>query len=189
MWFTEQPPSKLPQGLKSAAEEMAEATQREREQREKDFLHQVARIREELLRQTAELEALKARLEQSKDALAVKDSMLESANRTIVQLKGSLAKEKEDHSETRRHLESIELELAEREKDDDERVRALREEIEAQEQTLEAMEAQLVEARRQADEAQVAADKIRLELKSKTDMINYVEEEVERVTALFKVCA
>eukprot|EP00884_Botryococcus_braunii_P023343 jgi/Botrbrau1/9693/Bobra.0201s0023.1 len=132
------------------------------------------------------LSQLEENLDNARDAIKVKEAMMDSANETISSLKAALSKVREEAAEAQQAARLAENELHIRQGHDLDRHKNLRMEIEAQETAMEEMERSLQAAVNRASEAEKRAAALEQDLKEKDAMLRYVDEEVQRVKDMFR---
>lgn len=120
-----------------------------------------------------------------RDALKVKDAMLDSCNDSISELKAEVEDAAAHAAEARAAAEAAQGEARSQESEHAKRLRSFREEIESQEQAIEKLEKAASEAAGSAERAQKRVAELQAALREKDEVLKYVEAEVDRAKQLF----
>ncbi|GAX74008.1 hypothetical protein CEUSTIGMA_g1458.t1 [Chlamydomonas eustigma] len=146
----------------------------------------LTQTREEARAAVQRSEGLLERLHDAEDAVKVKMAMLDSANDTVEQLKAEVSELQGEIEDSRRMAEDMESQLRTVHEQDGTEKSNLRAEIEASEVALDKLSKSLAEAQMKARDAEARLKSTQDALTEKEAMINYVNEEVDRVKGLFE---
>ncbi|KAL3146280.1 hypothetical protein ABBQ32_002981 [Trebouxia sp. C0010 RCD-2024] len=173
------------QAAAAAASQLA-AAQQALSQLEQEATEKLSQADAAAAEAEGQLDDLMHELEESRDAVKVKEAMVDDAQASIAALKTQLSAAQAEAAESAQALRHAEEDLSEHEAEEQRQHQSLRLEIEAQERALEQLEKSAQEATRRAHDAEQKARSAQETLKEKDQMLKYVEEEVDRVKGLFE---